>query len=372
MAFTNFPNKVGAVICPFIGHPATVNSFSNATMDAAGESNSFIGRIFIEGGSGSKTISAAGGGKIVWATSVSTVFANAGTNIRVGLQDYAAGTGVEDGNFDVYADLVGGTDVLASSTVQVVTMESGTKTLNHGDLVVFVIEMTTRGGADSVTVARGNNSSWFPYSAGDTGSGPTKVSTAPCAHIIFDDGTYGWFPGYMGCQLVDNTGLNLNANPDEVALIFRLPFAAECTEIFAQIGDIASADDFELILYSDPLGTPVAQRTDAFTGFRVGSTGSSADTPVRAPLITPYTLLANTDYAVAVRATTANNIRIKYIDFGTGNADFRKMTMLGTNWQYGQRINNSGAFTGTTTRLPYFGLNIRSIENIAGGSFAFA
>lgn len=32
-------------------------------------------------------------------------FANAGTNFRIGIQDVAS-TGLEDGTFDVYADLV--------------------------------------------------------------------------------------------------------------------------------------------------------------------------------------------------------------------------------------------------------------------------
>lgn len=372
MAFTTFANNIGLSVAPFIGHPATVNSFLNGTIDAVGESVSFVGRVFIEGGSGSKTISAAGGGKIVWATSISVTFANASTNLKVGIQDYNAATGVEDGAYDVSRTLIPGTDTITTNTVYSHAMDTGSKTISHGDIVVIVIEMTARGGADRVDVNAGNNSSWFPHGIFDTGSGPTRNSTAPCCHIIFDDGTYGWFPGYHGCLLQDVTTLASNATPDEIALIFRLPFAAEITELFAQIGAIATTDDFEIILYSSPLTSPSVAYSESFAGFRVGSTGGSADTPVRCVLTTPYTILANTDYAVAVRPTTTNSITIKYIDFGSANSNFRKMTMLGTNWSYGTRSDQTGAFTQTTYKLPYFGFNFKSIENISGGSYAFA
>ena len=367
--FTYFPNKVGTIITPMIGFPSTINSFTGITMNAAGKSVSFIGRVFIEGGSGSKTISAAGGGKIMWATSSASTFSNAGTTMRVGLQDYDAATGFEDTNWDVYKDLIGGTDTIGTNSVLTTTMASGTKTLTHGDLVVIVIEMTTRGGADSVLVNSGNDQSWFPYAAFDTGSGPTKSASAPCANIIFDDGSYGWFPGFMGATLTD-LSFKSDDTPDEVALIFQLPFAAELTEMFAQVAGIASTDNYEIILYSTPLGTPSAVYTEAFTGIRVGSTGASTDKPVRSLLTTPYTLLANTDYAIAVRPTTTNPIIVKYLTLGSAGA--RAMTMLGANWSYGTRTNQSGAFSQTTTRLPYFGFSFRSIENVSGGgSYAF-
>jgi|WetSurMetagenome_2_1015567.scaffolds.fasta_scaffold154184_2 hypothetical protein len=369
MSFTTFSNNIGIPICPMVGQTNTVNSFSNATLDAAGESISYIGKIFIPGG-GSKTISAAGGGKIVWSTSISSTFLNAGTNVRVGINDVNS-SGVEDGTHDVYADLVGGTDTIATLTVYSTAMEVGSKTITHGDLIAVVIEMTTRGGADSITVSAGNNASWFPHCATDTGSGPTRAASAPCCHIIFDDGTYGWFPDYYGCLITDISTLNLNSTPDEVALVFQLPFACEITQLFAHIGAIATTDDFEIILYSTPSGTPAAIDTFAFTGFYAGSTGASADTPFKVVLPTTRTLLANTEYAIAVRPTTTNNITLKSLDFGTGNAAYRAMTTLGTNWYYGSRTNQSGAFAATTTKLPYIGFNFRSIENIAGGSSVF-
>jgi len=42
-----------------------------------------------------------------------------------------ASTGLEDGTFDVYADLVGGTDTITGSADQLTAMETGTKTITH-------------------------------------------------------------------------------------------------------------------------------------------------------------------------------------------------------------------------------------------------
>ena len=56
------------------------------TIDAAVEAVHYTGQVFLEAGSGSKTISSAGG-KIHWRTSGTVTFANAGTTIRIGLQD---------------------------------------------------------------------------------------------------------------------------------------------------------------------------------------------------------------------------------------------------------------------------------------------
>lgn len=370
MSFTNFANKVGVPVSTMVGYPGYVNSFTPITMDATGKSIGFIGRIFIEGGTGTKTISSAGG-KIVWATGAVTAFANAGTNIRVGINDVGA-VGVEDGTHDVYADLVGGVASLPANTVQTISMVTGSKSITHGDLIAVVIEMTARGGADSVQGMVANDSNYFPHSTFDTGSGPVKSGVAPCCHIVFDDGSYGWFPNFYGCRIEDTTAFNTGTNPDEIALVFQLPFASEITELFTYIGAIATTDDFEMVLYSTPSTSPTVIETVSFTGYNIGSTASAPDSITRALLATPRTLLANTEYAIAVRPTTANSITIRGINFGSANSAFRKMTTLGTNWYWGERQNQSGAFSAVTYKLPYMGFNFRSIENISGGSSVFA
>ncbi len=126
MALQTLANKMGMIISSDGGLMGS--GINNATMDGAGESQAFIGKVFLEAGTGSKTISSAGG-KIRWRSGTVT-FANAGTNFRIGIQDVAS-TGLEDGTFDVYADLVGGTDTITGSADQLTAMETGTKTISH-------------------------------------------------------------------------------------------------------------------------------------------------------------------------------------------------------------------------------------------------
>ena len=76
------------------------------------------------------------------ACSLGPAFSNGSTNLRIGLQDVTPATGFEDGTFDVYADLVGGTDTIAEDVILATPMESGTKTVTHGDLLAIAIEMT--------------------------------------------------------------------------------------------------------------------------------------------------------------------------------------------------------------------------------------
>src|SRR3990172_6421351 len=131
---------------------------SSGTLDAAGEKIVFIGRMYLEGGPGSKTISSAGG-KIDWRTSAVT-WATPGSALRVGIADVdltKGPPGRDDGTFDVRKDLVQGTDSLASNTWVSTAMDTGTKTIAHGDLVAIVFELTATLGVDSVQVAKTNN-----------------------------------------------------------------------------------------------------------------------------------------------------------------------------------------------------------------------
>ncbi len=343
-------------------------TITSATIDAVGESVSGIGRLYLEGGAGSKTISSAGG--VIYVDFGATVtFANAATNLRVGIQDIGA-TGLEDGTFDVYADLVPGTDTIAAQGVRAIPMETGSKTISHGDLIAVTVEMTARGGVDTVSVNTGSVTSssfgGFPYITTDTGAGPAKVATIPSFTVKFDDGTFGSL-SFTSCGN-RSTGLSYNSGstPDEYALIFRLPFPTTIIGAVADITQMASTDDFELILYSDPLGTPVAQRTLTIDADLVNY--PSAPWGYNLFFSSGYSISANTDYAIAIRPTTANSLLVSQINFNTGNSDLRKTTMLGTNWSRGSRTNQTGAFSSTNTVLPRIGFYLNGFDDGTGGS----
>lgn len=343
-----------------VGIPEQYSSTS-ATLNAAGESIAYIGKLYLEGGSGSKTISTSGG-KIHWAPPIASTFASASTTLKIGIQDVAA-TGLEDGTYDVYGELVAGTDTITIPGLQTMAMESGTKTITHGDTVAIVFEMTVRAGADSLAIPYctvGDR----PYVTIDTGAGPVIGQGAGFVTVEFDDGTLGWleFGWYATNSAVSGTAVAVGSSstPDEYALIFQLPFRAQITAVLASIGSLAATDDFELILYSDPLGTPTVVETITIDATYTALFSSS--TPLIARFANVNLLNANTNYALAIRPTTTNTINVYYYDYGSGNEKLMKPTTLGRNWYLGTRSDQTGAFTATTYRLPLLGFYLNDIS----------
>src|SRR5688500_19686033 len=99
---------LGLLIAPWddrgFGQVAATNV---AVIDAVGESLTIIGQLSIEGNATGKVLSAAGGGSFFYVAGTSVNIDNAGSTLRVGLQDVDLTTGLEDGVFDVYADVTG-------------------------------------------------------------------------------------------------------------------------------------------------------------------------------------------------------------------------------------------------------------------------
>jgi hypothetical protein len=346
-------------------------ALTSTIMDAAGESTSMIGQVWLSSGPGtSKTISSAGG-KIYFTTTAST-FANAGSTLRVGLQDVDGATGLEDGTFDVHDDLVPGTDTVTAAAVTTATMSSGSKTITHGDIVALSIEWTARAGSDSIrpsvvaNVAQPDLAN-FPYSTTDTGSGPAKSNNVPYATIEFDDGTIGTF-GPMTPLILAGAGnqvaFNSGSTPDEYAMVFQVPFRCEVSGLSMGFGEVDAGESGEVLLYSDPLGTPVAERTVTVDP-EITSVAASV-TGLAIFAIAAYTLEVNTNYAVAYKATSAGSRTLQMAVVPTANS--RVTTPFGTTVQGGQRSDATGAFsTLNSTTFPLAGLVISKLDDGAGG-----
>lgn len=375
MALQDLPNKQGFIL-------QSDNNLTSAasvvtTLDAAGESRTHIGKVYLEAGTGSKTISSSGGA-IRWRVATVGAFANAGTTIRIGIQDVASG--VEDGTFDVYADLVGGTDTITSSTEYLTPMETGTKTISHGDLIAISVEMISKGGSDSIQVsamntgihARASTGAKFPYITQDTGTGPSKSASATMAFAIeFDDGTLGWItPGILipGTFSISSQSFANNSTPDEYAAVFQVPFKCRISGGHIWVGSIGTTDNFEIILYSDPTGTPTVIETITMDPLLTGSTAAGVE-PYLFTFATPRELTPNTEYAIALRPTTTGSIAIGYIDLTSGNTKYKNPLPFGSTLEFMARTNQSGAFTSVQTyHLPLFGLLIDQLDDGAGSS----
>lgn len=363
MTLQSFPNSWGTIIMPSAGFPGDYATTSNTTINAAGESLTFIGRCFLTTGPGTSKVISSAGGKIYFKTGTVTL-ADAGTTLRVGIQDVAA-TGLEDGTFDVYGDYTSAGAPTANA-INSKAMSSGTKTINHGDLIAISIELTTWITPDSIVLERGpaTPTSSMPYVTQDTTGTPVRNNQLPICTIEFDDGTMGWLGLNSFAHIAGpSSAFHLDSTPDEHALVFQIPFKVSCSGAILSLSALAVTDDFEIILYSDPLGTPVASRTVVVDADLLGTTSGLFEVI----WATPITLEANTNYAIGLRPTTTNSITYERLSFGAGNGNLRKPTMLGTNWSLYTRSGNTGAFGGQDlTVLPQFGIIISQFSDDAG------
>lgn len=351
------------------GFITNISQQDGGVMDATGERVHCVGRLFLPGRTGSKTISAAGGGAIWW-TSGAVTNNNGGTVFRVGIQDadLTAGPAARgDAGWDVHGENTG-SGIVAGTARNTWSMTSGSKTIAHGDFIAVVFQMTTRGGSDSI-IARQAATGVAAASPSVTleTSGPTfTAQTAiPNVVIVFDDGTFGWFAGTtpVGPAFSTNTAaFNSGSTPDEYCNIFRVPFACKVDQLQALVGP-ASGADFEMILYSDPLGTPAVIESVTCDANTVSST------TVRgyiAQLTTPRTLTINTDYAIAVRPTTTNSVTLREMgSISSSNAGWQ-FAQLGTGCYKATRSNQSGAFSATDSTRMLMAVCISALDDGAG------
>ena len=344
---------------------------SGSTVDAAAEYVACIGNIFFEDrASGSKTLDTTGSSGMHW-WCVSRTWATSGSTLKIGFKDIDNTTGppIRPGStWHVYDEIVQGTDTLTAATARIDVPSSGTLSVSHGDLVCFVIEMTVKNGSDAVQIMQqqataGTTTYMRPAGTASLGAGVT-ATLPPAFMVTFSDGTIGWIDGLFtpgGVTIAQN--YNDSSNPDEYGMIFQVPFATTADGMWIQIRTVAGSNG-TVILYSDPTGTPTALDTVTFTPEDLAGTGSSslAFFPIS------RSLSANTDYCVAMKATTANNLRMDGFSlFGTTGADvIRKVWPAGTTMLGASRQNSSGAFSTSSTTIWPCGVRIKEIPSGGG------
>jgi len=326
-----------------------------AVIDLTGEKFAMIGRVFIDGRpTSAKTLSSAGG-KIKWYQGART-FATAGSTVRVSVQDVATGTGPPfrpDETEDVSGDLVQGTDTINANTWNTKALSSGSKSIAHGDLIAVVFDFTTRNGADSLTFTGPYDTTQWRGPPGCVSKVGGSWNTNPDAFdpqvvIEFDDGTLAFFDGAFPTSAATAAHqLTNSTNPDEVGLIFQVPWEVKIDALMPGAQPGTAAADFDVKLYSDPLGTPSVMVTRSMLGEQGNASQFNRQQPIT--LATEITLAANTDYCLSIKANSTGIVYMSYFD--VPDANFRKYHSGGTTLQQGTRNNDSGAFSATTTRI---------------------
>lgn len=356
MAQINFPKNMEF---PDLLRKGALSAFATdetvSDLTAANEKIHFVGRVVLEDPTGgAKTLSSAGG-RIRFRTGTAHVFANAGTSITLGIQDVAATAPAQgDGVFDVSAVLTGGSGPTASVAAQSIAMTSGSKTINHGDLIAIGFDCTTIAGVDrfvtSMIFTDKGASGVRHFSTAVSARTAAGVWTStpngvPIVALEFDDGTIGWLLEGEATVTITQFAFNSGTGTaDEYGNFLQFPTPVTISGIAAVATMASSSSDFEAILYGDPLGTPVVLAKVTVDADTLGQI-TAANGRISFPFATPVVLLADTPYAVAIRPTTANSITLTYQDFFP-NSKYNRFTGMPQDGCYAiRRLDNAGAFS---------------------------
>ena len=360
MALANLPGSPQILIGP---NPWMVEGVPNPVTtitDAANEAVIQIGYVQTSDG-GSHTIDTTGSSSIEWKTAAVT-FTDVGSTYTVGIAevDTTAGPAARAVNssnvitFDVAAVLTGGGGGITANEWITSVPTTGSKTIANGDLVAVCQQFTTRAGSDVVNVQHTSAAAGYnrPTCTVYTGGTYTSASTVPNVLITFADGALGWL--HFGEVAVTRAPLGFASNdsPSEYGQLFNLPFATKVYGIYYWSAAAASLS-FDLVLYSDPLGTPVAEKTVS-----IDTNVYSAVTGKRSVVLfpSPYTYTKNTDIAAVIKPTTITNMTA--YTRTVPNAAARVTDMWGTSGYGVQRGGGSGAFTNINNSLEHVSVGL--------------
>lgn len=343
-------------------------------LDQTNECMIAIGRVKTADG-GSHTIDTTGSSSLQW-MSGSTTFANAGTTCKVGLAPVDTANGPPPRasnttnaiNFDVSASFTGGGGGITANAVQTSVPTSGTKTLANGDLVAFAVQTTAIGGADAIQVIFASLSMNIhaPVVTGFLngaygGIGPGR----PNVIITFSDGTLGWIEGSDILRTRSARTWNSGSATKEYGQLYQLPFPAKVCGIYGWLFASANTD---VVLYSDPLGTPVAEKTVSIDFNTYLSTSSPFY--FEEYFTSPYTTTANQPIG-AVLKPGGSNISAYYKTLGS--ATHRVADPWGTSGYGISRA--SGAFANANSSLDhyYIGLILSAFDDgVSAGGKSFS
>lgn len=357
-----------AGLLPYI---TAVSAATSITMDAANEACSFIGHLYWED-HGSHTVDTSGSSSLQW-RSGNVTFASGSTTFAVGLAEVDAANGnatpraVNSSDvitMDVSRSYTGGGGGISANSWHTSVPTSGTKTVAHGDLIALSFQMTARGGSDSVVVVATNFNSATQRPCVGTFLGSTYATTnnGPNCVVVASDGTIGFFYGTTCYNTNTNSSYNSGSTPNERGNVIIPPVPGKVVGI-SYTASLTSASDFELVLYSDPFGSPVAERT---VSFDANTSGVNSGAPTSTVLFSsPYTFTASQPLAAILKPTTANNVTMGYISVASAN--HMKAFSLGTGAYAVNR--SSGAFSVQNSNLDRYtiGLLVDSFDNGAGG-----
>jgi len=292
-----------------------------------------------------------------------TATVTTGDTLKIGLYTVDASG---DPTATAYKGMVAGTQVVASAddnTYFNVTLGTQATSVVKGDIVALVIEYNSYVAGNMVITglkSTGSELLGFPY--GDLYTTLwTKQNTPLFATIEYTGGVY--YPT-LGILPVASGGAssivyNLDtATFDEYGIHINIPVPARVVGIWVVLA-IAAGADFEAILYE---GT-TALKTVTYDGDMAVTTGAR-----QFFLFFPTTqdLIANTNYYIAIRPTTANNVTFYY--FTAPSVAAAAQFHGGAGAYRVKRLNQGAWTTSETTIIGQMGIILDAFSDGVGGS----
>lgn len=272
-------------------------------------------------------------------------------DLRISFQDVDAATGNPDGTEDQ-------TVVIASAALAVGWNTTGTITraVTRGDLLAIVIMADS--GVPSLTIsvpqlAATSDSVEFPYAGGYT-TGWLKYARCGCLALQYDDDSYEPLDGFAYPFTAFNTdAYNTGSAADEIGLIFQLPFTAKVDGgwMWSNV-----SGDAQVLLYDSDgtsvLATATLDKDQDATAGRHYFTWSSA-----------ITLSPSTSYRLVLKPTSGTNVSL--YNYEVSSAAHFDMCSLGQVAHYTSRA-DAGAWTEVTTKRPFMGVRVSSVQTDPG------
>ncbi len=331
--------------------------FSSSVIDATGEMFAWLGRVWLPTRTGTKDIS-----RVQFR--FGTVTKSGGSAMTVSLQNIDLATGPPtqpDGTQDQTVAIANADAAFVSNTWYRTGAFSANRTVTHGDLLGVVIEYDGAGRLSSDVVNLSNftwfNSSAVGYCSLKTGGTWATASVASNLLLEMSDGSFGRLDTGIPVKAFNSHAFNTGSAADEFAMAFQVPFKCKIDALGAILTIAGGTTDFELILYT---GT-----TPTVTASVDGNTYNAVGTRTVLLPIAETELAANTQYYLAVKPTTANNVTA--FSYDVDNANHLSLYPGGTSWTYTNRVDGGSWAAVTTTRQLLLGIRISSLDDGAGG-----
>jgi hypothetical protein len=368
MALAKFPSGYMTLLGP---EPSSsiVPVTANVTLDLDEEACIFVGQMVTSDGASHTLDNTA---TMYWSTATTT-FANGSTVVRVGVAPVittegpparAAHTG-DLIDFSVYADFSGsGTPAITSAAWQTHALTTGTTTIDHGEMVAIAIQMRVRAGADSVLVralsTETSATGWHsPTTTSYTGAAYANENKIPNALIKFGDGAYGYILGTILSSTAAGTRtFNSGSASVEYGQLYNFPFPMNVHGIYGWADPDA---DFDVVLYSDPTGTPVAEKTASVDA---NTTATATGRKFMKMFAAPYSVSANQSIA-AIYKPGGSNISVYYRTLGS--ADDRVAEVGGTTSYGVARASGAFAAENSSKDMYQIGLLVSAFSDGVGG-----